>query len=246
MPVLDYQADTGTYNIVDAKTGKLIKATKNKEEALEVFHQSKKYRGSNGYVGNFLKNWSGLGGYVGTGFYAGNSSSNGVGEMMDINNASDIRNVLRNPIVPKELSIKRSDVDAGLEFPTAKSRSLAADQRQARPDKPLWANNPINNKYRKLQYMARGLMTQKQVIEYENMVASASGTMMRFKPKFPTEAHKIAWRKRAIEGLANLMPSNTPDYRPMPTAGNLDVLKRISEFRRAPIENQDDESETSR
>jgi hypothetical protein len=245
MPVLDYQADTGTYNIVDAKTGKLIKATKNKEEALEVFHQSKKYRGSNGYIGNFLKNWSGLGGYVGTGFYAGQSSSNGVGEMMDITDASDIRSVLRNPILPKELSITRSDA-GGQEISPEKSRSLAADQRQARPDKPVYANNPINSKYRKLQYMARGLMTNKQVIEYENMIASASGTMMRFKPKFPTEAHKIAWRKRAIEGLANLMPSNTPDYRPMPTAGNLDLLKRISEFRRAPIENQDDESETSR
>jgi hypothetical protein len=94
--------------------------------------------------------------------------------------------------------------------------------------------------------MARGLMTDAQVVQFENMIATSSGTLMRFKPKFPTEAHKVAWRKKAIEGIANLMPSGTPDYRPKPTEGNLNVLKRISEFRRAPIENPDDESQTSR
>jgi len=245
MPVLDYQADTGTYNIVDAKTGKLIRATKNKAEALEVFHQSKKYRGGNGYVGNFLKNWSGLGGYVGTAFYSGATSSNGLSEISNTSAGfAATERLLRTPVIPKELAISRSDVS--VELSDDKARTLVTEQRQSRPDKPVWANNPANNKFRKLQYIARGLMTSKQVTQFETMIASASGTMMRFKPRFPTEAHKTAWRKRAIEGIANLMPSNTPDYRPKPTAGNLDLLKRISEFRRAPIENQDDESETSR
>ena len=245
MPVLDYQPETGTYNIVDAKTGKLIRATKSKEEALEVFHQSKKYRGGNGYVGNFLKNWSGLGGYVGTAFYSGVSSGNGINDIAHDIGGDSLRNMLRTPVVPKELGIRRSDSTQST-FTESKARTIVHDQRQSRPDKPVWANNPSSNKYRRLQYMARGLMTNQQVTAFETMIASASGTMMRFKPKFPTEAHKTAWRKRAIEGIANLMPSNTPDYRPNPTAGNLDILKRISEFRRAPIENQDDESETSR
>jgi hypothetical protein len=245
VPVLEYQADTGTYNIVDAKTGKLIRATKNKAEALEVFHQSKKYRGGNGYIGNFLKNWSGLGGYVGTAFYSGASSANGLGELHNSNAGfAPIESILRTPVIPKEIAIPRSDVT--FDLPNDRARTLVHDQRQSRPDKPLWANNPANNKFRKLQYIARGLMTNKQVTQFETMIASASGTMMRFKPRFPTEEHKTAWRKRAIEGIANLMPSGTPDYRPNPTAGNLDLLRRISELRRAPIENPDDESQTSR
>lgn len=243
VPMLDFQAATGTYNIVDAKTGKLIRATTNKEEALEVFHQNKKYRGGNGYITGFMKNWASLGGYVGTAFYAGATSSNGVGNFSNIGDAG-LELLFRSPVIPRELAIPRSDVTT--KPSEHKLREVSREQRQARPDKPLWANNPLNDKFRKLQYMARGLLTDQQITQYENMIATSSGTMMRFKPKFPTEAHKQAWRKRAIEGLANLMPSGTPDYRPKPTAGNLELLKRISEFRRAPIENPDDESQTAR
>ena len=244
-PVFEYDAASGAYNIVDAKTGKLIKSTTNKEEALEVYHQNKKYRGGNGYVSGFMKTWAPLGGYIGTGFYAGATSGNGVQDLTTYNDDANLVGLLRSPVIPSSLAIRRSDAGDVKATPSV-LREVSRNQRQARPDKAVWANNPTTSKYRKLQYLARGLNTPEQVAKFEQMIASSSGTMMTFKPKFPTEAHKVAWRKRAIEGLANLMPSGTPDYRPKPTAGNLDVLRRISEFRRAPIENPDDESQTSR
>ena len=244
-PVFEYDAASGAYNIVDAKTGKLIKSTTSKEEALEVYHQNKKYRGGNGYVSGFIKNWSPLGGYIGTGFYAGATSGNGIQDLTNYSEDAQLIGMIRNPVIPSSLAIRRSDAGDVKATPSV-LREVSRNQRQARPDKAVWANNPATNRWRKLQYLARGLNTPQQIAQFEQMIASSSGTMMTFKPKFPTEAHKVAWRKRAIEGLANLMPSGTPDYRPKPTAGNLDVLRRISEFRRAPIENPDDESQTSR
>lgn len=244
-PVFEYDAERGAYAIVDAKTGKLIKSTTNKEEALEVYHQNKKYRGGNGYVSGFIKTWAPLGGYINTGFYAGATSSNGLQDLTNYNDDANLVGLLRSPVIPSSLAIRRSDA-GDVKATQSVLREVSRNQRQARPDKPVHANNPSMTKYRKLQYLARGLNTPEQVAKFEQMIATSSGTMMTFKPKFPTEAHKVAWRKRAIEGLANLMPSGTPDYRPKPTAGNLELLKRISEFRRAPIENPDDESQTSR
>lgn len=244
-PVFEYDAERGAYAIVDAKTGKLIKSTTNKEEALEVYHQNKKYRGGNGYVSGFIKTWAPLGGYINTGFYAGATSNNGLQDLTNYHDDANLVGLLRSPVIPSSLAIKRSDV-GDVKATQSVLREVSRNQRQARPDKPVHANNPSMTKYRKLQYLARGLNTPEQVAKFEQMIATSSGTMMTFKPKFPTEAHKVAWRKRAIEGLANLMPSGTPDYRPNPTAGNLELLRRISEFRRAPIENPDDESQTSR
>lgn len=244
-PVFEFDAASGKYNIVDAKTGKLIKSTTNKEEALEVYHQNKKYRGGNGYVSGFIKTWAPLGGYIGTGFYAGVTGNAGLQDLTNYNDDANLVGLIRSPVIPSSLAIKRSDAGDVKATPSV-LREVSRNQRQARPDKSAWANNPSLTKYRRLQYLARGLNTAEQVAQFEQMIATSSGTMMTFKPKFPTEAHKVAWRKRAIEGLANLMPSGTPDYRPKPTAGNLELLQRISEFRRAPIENPDDESQTSR
>jgi hypothetical protein len=84
---------------------------------------------------------------------------------------------------------------------------------------------------------------------------SCGGPVLRFKPRMPTEAHKKAFRKKIVEGIAMLMPSNGGKGRAEANTQTLETLSnmyknfsKITMGRKIPTKGEalEDDDESSR
>jgi hypothetical protein len=84
---------------------------------------------------------------------------------------------------------------------------------------------------------------------------SCGGPVLRFKPRMPTEAHKKAFRKKIVEGIAMLMPSNGGKGRAEANTQTLEMLSnmyrnfsKITMGRKIPTKGEalEDDDESSR
>jgi len=86
-------------------------------------------------------------------------------------------------------------------------------------------------------------MKSEQAKKFISSMDVASVTLMRFKPRFPTEQHRQAWRKKAIDGIAHLMVGGDPLEKPKASPMLLETLKRVATFtNRASNAYTDDET----
>jgi len=106
------------------------------------------------------------------------------------------------------------------------------------PNNGVYALPSNSSSLRVLWLISKGITHPQLYHRFEAMATSNSGTAMRFKPRFPTEAHRAGWRKKAIEGIANLMPSGGLDPRPSMDPMSIGAIKKIAQVGK-------DESETS-
>jgi hypothetical protein len=218
-------ANDGTYTLVDPKSGRAImEKISNPTILREAFFQNSKYLGQLPYISKFMAEWGSVGGYVTQGHIQGNTT----GESM------------RNQLIsgfelsehPKKYS--RPQQFAGV-VKSARENSegvyTSGDSFRNSANKAMAPFGHVFNVVGAKLWMRH--MNKVDVNDAEALgkamatYFSVGGPVLRFKPRMPSEAHKKAFRKKIVEGIALLMPSNGGKGRPEANTSTLEMMDRM-------------------
>jgi len=243
-PVMDMR--DGEFIFLDPKTAKEIGRTRDKEHAIELYSQLSRYRGKNPYIKMFEKEYGPLGGYIKTAFNWGSQSKDGlISENSQLTDTAmgDARNDLSQ--FPDFRDYTAQTRERGKKtLLISKDASQIEDAPTGPQYKGLWTGYQTTSSSLALMLMKRGIpMKSEQAKKFISSMDVASVTLMRFKPRFPTEQHRQAWRKKAIDGIAHLMVGGDPLEKPKASPMLLETLKRVATFtNRASNAYTDDET----
>lgn len=219
-------ADDGTYTLVDPKSGRAImEKIKDPTSLREAFFQNSKYLGRLPYIAKFMSEWSPVGGYVTQGHTSGR-----VYNMETIKNQMDdsftTESYPRKNKIPFNFSGVVADttrtapeeMQMGNSFASSASKSMAPFGGVTQyAGAKAWMKHVNNVDVQDAEALSRAMSTY----------FACGGPVMRFKPRNPTEAHKKAFRKKIVEGIAMLMPSNGGIGRPQANTETLEMLDRM-------------------
>ena len=219
-------ANDGTYTLLDPKSGRAImEKITNPQILREAFFQNSKYLGRLPYIAKFLSEWSPVGAYVTQGHTSGR-----------VYNAEMIKNQLDEGFDARVQFPKKNEI-------TSSFGGVVAGQQEGM--NPLSMGNSFVSSASKsmapfggiVQHVgAKAWMRHVNKVNVQDPAAlssamstyfSCGGPVLRFKPRNPTEAHKKAFRKKIVEGIAMLMPSNGGIGKPQANTETLDMLSRM-------------------
>jgi hypothetical protein len=250
-PVMEMK--DGEFIFLDPKTAKEIGRTRDKDQAIEMYAQLSKYRGKNPYIKMFEKEYGPLGGYLKTAFNYGTEvegetvSNLMYGEDTQSGNRSrvdDEQTQLHSftdyqPYVEKER--KRG---SGTLFTSSNPEAIPESPPRGPQSKGIWTGYQTSKQSIAIMMLNRGIEPDSEASR--KFVASMdvpSVTLMRFKPKFPSEQHRLAWRKKAIDGISFLMVGGDGSQKPRATPLLLEQMKQVATFtNRASNAYTDDET----
>jgi hypothetical protein len=244
-PVMDMR--DGEFIFLDPKTAKEIGRTRDKEHAIELYSQLSRYRGRNPYIKMFEKEYGPLGGYIKTAFNWGSQSKDGlISDNISVFSGTpteDARNGLSQFPDFKDYTAQTRERGKKTLL-ISKDASQIEDAPTGPQYKGLYTGYQSTASALALMLMKRGIPMKSE--QAKKLIASmdvASVTLMRFKPRFPTEQHRQAWRKKAIDGIAHLMVGGDPLEKPKANPMLLETLKRVATFtNRASNAYTDDET----
>jgi hypothetical protein len=241
--------DDGTWAIVNSTTGRAIMENiKDVRMLREAMLQNSEYTGSLPYIGQFVKQWGPVGGYVTQGHTTGQvtgrdniewSPDFGFGEdgldPADQKRRSDYRHKAKGLVGDTE-------GNAGSSFSNNPSKPMSpTGYLSTQLGYKIWFKHVMKVDTNDSTAVGNALTT----------IASSGGPVLRFKPNFPNEAHKAAFRKKIVEGIALLMPADGGLGRPKADTATLESLSRmykwfskVSKGRRTQGEALEDENES--
>ena len=248
--------EDGTWTIINSRTGQVIMEKITDVKMLrEAMLQNSEYTGSLPYIGQFIKQWGPVGGYVTQGHSNGHITGSdnidwsphfGFGQD-GLDPKTQRRRVTRlSRSEAKGMVGDLSSTSVGASFgnsptkPMSPTGGLATDLGYK-----IWFKHVMKVDINDVQAVSNALTT----------IATSGGPVLRFKPKFPSEAHKAAFRKKIVEGIALLMPSDGGLGRPKADTATLETLSRmynwfskVTKGRRIPTQGEalEDEDESAR
>ncbi len=248
--------EDGTWTIINSKTGQVIMEKITDVKMLrEAMLQNSEYTGSLPYIGQFVKQWGPVGGYVTQGHSNGHVTGSdnidwsphfGFGQD-GLDPASQKRRNTRNRRAEaKGMLGDLSSPAVGASFgnsptkPMSPTGGLATDLGYK-----IWFKHVMKVDVKDAQAVSNALTT----------IATSGGPVLRFKPKFPSEAHKAAFRKKIVEGIALLMPADGGLGKPKADTSTLETLSRMYNWfskvtmgRKIPTQGEalEDEDESTR
>jgi hypothetical protein len=221
-PLVTVAAD-GTYTLVDPKTGRAIMEKINNPTMLrEAFFQNSKYMGRLPYISKFLSEWSPVGAYVTQGHTHGKTTGESmVSALNEDYNPSEYNR--KGNILPASFGGVVSNL--GGEEPKSGSSFRSQNAKPMAPFGPVfsvvgpkvWMKHVNKVNVSDPEALSRAMSTY----------FSCGGPVLRFKPRMPTEAHKKAFRKKIVDGIAMLMPSGGGRGRAEPNTQTLEMLSRM-------------------
>jgi hypothetical protein len=221
-PLVTVAAD-GTYTLVDPKTGRAIMEKINNPTMLrEAFFQNSKYMGRLPYISKFLSEWSPVGAYVTQGHTHGKTTGESmVSALSDDYNPSEYNrkgNVLPAAFGGVVSNLGREEPKSGSSFRSQNSKPMA-------PFGPVF--NVVGPKVWMKHVNKVNISDPEALSRAMSTYFSCGGPVLRFKPRMPTEAHKKAFRKKIVDGIAMLMPSGGGKGRAEPNTQTLEMLSRM-------------------
>jgi hypothetical protein len=218
-------ANDGTDTLGDPKSGRAImEKISNPTMLREAFFQNSKYIGKLPYISKFMAEWNSVGGYVTQGHVQGNTT----GESM----REKLISGFELSEHPKKYS--RPQQFAGV-VKSARENSegvyTSGDSFRNSASKAMAPFGPVFNVVGAKLWMKH--MNKVDVNDAEALgkamatYFSVGGPVLRFKPRMPSEAHKKAFRKKIVEGIALLMPSNGGKGRPEANNSTLEAMDRM-------------------
>lgn len=223
----------GEFIFLDPKTAKEIGKTNDKEKAKEMYAQLSKYRGKNPYLKMFEKEYGPMGGYVGTAFNWGSQVRDGrITELDQRFEVQGLRGKLNEFPDFRQYAAPTRSVENKAVFigdPTASHSGV--DAPTGNQAKGLYTGYQATTSSVGIMMLKRGLDPQSE--QGKQLLASmdvASVTLLRFKPRFPTEQHRLAWRKKAIDGIAYLMVGGDPLEKPKANPMLIERMKAVATF----------------
>lgn len=244
-------ANDGTYTLVDPKSGRAIMEKISDPRILrEAFFQNSKYVGKLPYISKFLSEWAPVGAYVTQGHTSGIA-----------HDASYIRDKLDEDFRPKENFPSKNVIPSAFGGVVASASTGAelkgGDSFRSSAAKPMAPFGGVAS-YAGIKPWMRHV--NKVNVMDANALSLAMGTyfscggpVLRFKPRHPTETHKKAFRRKIVEGIAMLMPSNGGIGKPQANTETLEMLSRmynnftkVTKGRRIPTQGEalEDEDES--
>jgi hypothetical protein len=238
---------------LDPKTAKEIGRTSNKDHAIEMYSQLSKYRGKNPYIKMFEKEYGPLGGYFKTAFNHGvGVEGDSIAKLMYEDDArSDTRSRVADektelhsftdyePYVDTERKRGSSTL-----FTSPTPTSIPEAPPRGPQSKGMWTGYQTSKQSIAIMMLNRDIEPDSEA--GRKFIASMdvpSVTLMRFKPKFPSEQHRLAWRKKAIDGISFLMVGGDGSQKPRATPLLLEQMKQVATFtNRASNAYTDDET----
>jgi hypothetical protein len=213
-PIVQVSAD-GSYALLDSKTGRVIMENiTNKTMLRELFFQNSKYLGGLPYIARFLSEWSPVGAYVTQGH------SNGGNYGGDLVAPADLTVPSKQAYVKDGIKGVLGDVGGskGQMFTNEASKSMSGlGDITNHTGTKMWFTHALKVNVSDKAQMANAL----------NTFMSCGGPVLRFKPNFPSEMHKKAFRRKIVEGIALLMPSGRDGTKAEATPEVLSSLTRM-------------------
>jgi len=247
--------DDGTYAIINSKTGQTImEGIRDIQMLKEAMLQNSEYVGSLPYIGQFVKQWGPVGGYVTLGHSNGSVTGSDNVEWsrhfgfdegsLDPTGIQKRRSSYRNQ-APNLLGNTATGTGGGT-FANAPTKPMSpTGYLSTQLGYKIWFKHVMKVDVTDSDAVSNALTT----------IATSGGPVLRFKPKFPSEAHKAAFRKKIVEGIALLMPADGGLGKPKADTATLETLSRIYKWfskttqgRKIPTQGEalQDEDESSR
>ena len=242
-------ADDGTYTLMDPKSGRAImEKIKDPTSLREAFFQNSRYLGRLPYIAKFMSEWSPVGGYVTQGHTSGRvyNSDNLKDKMDDSFTTGAYPKKNKIPfnfagVVADATRTAPEEMEAGNSFSSSASKSMAPFGGVTQyAGAKAWMKHVNNVDVQDAEALSLAMSTY----------FSCGGPVMRFKPRNPTEAHKKAFRRKIVEGIAMLMPSNGGIGKPQANTETLEMLSRmynnftkVTKGRRIPTQGESLEDE---
>jgi len=246
-------ANDGSYTLIDPNTGRAImEKITNPQMLREAFFQNSKYQGKLPYISKFLSEWSQVGAYVTqghtNGLVAGESIRQSLSDTFDPLNFQNKGNIIPTDFggVVRGKPDNLGYMNQGSSFTTARTKQMQPMGNVANFIGPkVWMKHINKVNVGDSQALSNAMSTY----------FSCGGPVLRFKPNMPTEAHKKAFRKKIVEGIALLMPSNGGKGGAQANTQTLETLSnmyknfsKITMGRKIPTQGEslEDEYESSR
>jgi hypothetical protein len=249
-------ANDGSYTLLDPKTGRAIMEKITSPKALrEAFFQNSKYLGSVPYIAKFLSEWTPVGAYVTQGHTIGKVTGEGLrsklNDTFDLTDNSSKHRAMFIPefggVVARQTSNSSDEIKAGASF---------TGSQNSKPMQPFGgAAAYVGMKVWMKHVNKVDIASPEALSNAMSTYFSCGGPVLRFKPRMPTEAHKKAFRKKIVEGIAMLMPSNGGKGRAEANTQTLEMLSnmyknfsKITMGRKIPTKGEalEDDDESSR
>ena len=247
--------DDGTYTIVNSKTGQVImEKIKNPMLLREAMLQNSEYTGSLPYIGQFVRQWGPVGGYVTQGHSNGNVTGS---DNVEWSRHFGFEEGKLDPLgVQHRRSAYRKEAPHLLGNPATGTGGSTFANSPTKPMSPTgYLSTQLGYKVWFKHVMKVDVRDPVAVSNALTTIATCGGPVLRFKPKFPNEAHKAAFRKKIVEGIALLMPSDGGLGKPKADTATLEALSRMYKWfskatmgRRIPTEGEalEDDDEYAR
>ncbi len=248
--------EDGTWTIINSRTGQVIMEKITDVKMLrEAMLQNSEYTGSLPYIGQFIKQWGPVGGYVTQGHSNGHVTGNdnidwsphfGFGQD-GLDPKTQRRRVAR---------LSRSEAKGIVGDTSATSTGITFANAPTKPMSPTGGlSTDLGYKIWFKHVMKVDVNDPRAVSNALTTIATSGGPVLRFKPRFPSEAHKAAFRKKIVEGIALLMPADGGLGKPKADTSTLETLSRmynwfskVTKGRKIPTEGEalEDEDESAR
>jgi hypothetical protein len=223
--------EDGTWTIINPKTGQAImEKISNMGLLKEAMLQNSEYTGSLPYIGQFVKQWGPVGGYVTQGHSNGQVTGT---DNIDWSQSFGFAEGALDPVSQRRRQPYRSQAAGliGQDFFSSQGAGTGGSTFSNVPSKPMsptghlatqlgykiWFKHVMKVDTNDVQAVSNALTT----------IATSGGPVLRFKPKFPNEAHKAAFRKKIVEGIALLMPADGGLGKPKADTATLETLSRM-------------------
>lgn len=249
-------ANDGSYTLLDPKTGRAIMEKITNPRALrEAFFQNSRYLGSVPYIAKFLSEWTPVGAYVTQGHTIGKVTGEGLrSKLNDTFDLADNPSKHRAMFIPefggvvaRQPSNSSDVIKAGASF---------VGSQNSKPMQPFGGAAAYVGMKAWMKHVNKvDISSPEALSKAMSTYFSCGGPVLRFKPRMPTEAHKKAFRKKIVEGIAMLMPSNGGKGRAEANTQTLEMLSnmyrnfsKVTMGRKIPTQGEalEDEDESSR
>ena len=249
-------ANDGSYTLLDPKTGRAIMEKITNPRALrEAFFQNSRYLGNVPYIAKFLNEWTSVGAYVTQGHTMGTVTGEGLRSKLD--DTFDLSDYPRKSnaryipqfggVVARQPTNSSDEIKAGSSF---------TGSQNSKPMQPFGGAAAYVGMKAWMRHVNKvDVASPEALSKAMSTYFSCGGPVLRFKPRMPTEAHKKAFRKKIVEGIAMLMPSNGGKGRAEANTQTLEMLSnmyrnfsKVTMGRKIPTQGEalEDEDESSR
>jgi len=219
--------DDGTWTIINPRTGQVImEKIKNPLMLKEAMLQNSEYTGSLPYIGQFVKQWGPVGGYVTQGHSNGNVTGS---DNVEWSRHFGFEEGKLDPLgVQQRRTAYRKEAPSLLGNPESGTGGGTFANAPTKPMSPTgYLSTQLGYKIWFKHVMKVDVTSPEAVSNALTTIATSGGPVLRFKPNFPNEAHKAAFRKKIVEGIALLMPSDGGLGKPKADTATLEALSRM-------------------